>query len=169
MENFKEVVKGFIFSKLCLSLQKIDWRSLLIRFRKKIRRWFAKITFCKLGIPIFQMVQSLHTIRLTWNLRETAESVLKDKLGSIFNFSSIRSIFFLIKFSLFKLEKLWITHLAAGSFVRKILFPFRLLLGWLFLSFRLFSYAWYKIQMLLASIQSNKLVDPMNEPIVSLI
>ena len=38
MENFKEVVKGFIFSKLCLSLQKIDWRSLLIRFRKKIRR-----------------------------------------------------------------------------------------------------------------------------------
>ena len=144
MENFKEVVKGFIFSKLCLSLQKMDWRSPLIRFHKKIHRWFAKITFCKLGIPIFQMVQSLHTIRLTWNLRETAEGVLKDKLGSIFNFSSIRSIFF-DKLFIFKLEKLWITHLAAGSFVRKILFPFRLLLGWPFWSFRLFSYAWYKI------------------------
>ena len=144
MENFKEVVKGFIFSKLCLSLQKMDWRPPLIRFHKKIHRWFAKITFCKLGIPIFQMVQSLHIIRLTWNLRETAEGVLKDKLGSIFNFSSIRSIFF-DKLFIFKLEKLWITHLAAGSFVQKILFPFWLLLGWPFWSFRMISYGWYKI------------------------
>ena len=87
------------------------------------------------------------------------------KLGSIFNFPSISSIF-LINFSVFKLEKSFESHIKQ----QEVLFE-----GYFSLfGFYQADYSWVSDcflmldikQMLYASIQPSELVDPVNERIV---